>query len=424
MHIDLDTNIDELQAIERDANAYLNGKVTLKFLLQSTENHLGRITNGKIRFRVYEVKSTSQYPFIMSVFPDVDELEEKAEKLVRVLNEGNASKFKEEWNSLEKWTIEVDSRFTSPLSEIRFKTGAEYVGILCHELGHIMHTHPMFLCATYNTNKAQYKVFEKVIMNKPIISLLFLPMFVCASGFKMVICKPSHDIDEIAADMLVPDAYKPALMDYMQYNVLNKPYNGLIMTKEEFKNEQEIGVRFSRNAVSLMKKRRNVLKLHLSTQYKMSESPYFKSICKVTSKIVTGENFETNKLDLTKDRYLTESFERNWEIAEKEATTILEAINVSERNIVLLSVDIDNMKTPEDKAFIINTIYDYLDALQYQKEKKAKRFKDVDKIPADSTVDMKIKQLRELEKKVMNTPVSRNGDSYGVFVKYPEGYEG
>ena len=102
----------------------------------------------------------------------------------------------------------------------------------------------------------------------------------------------------------------------------------------------------------------------------------------------------------------------------------MESINVSERNIVLLSVDIDNMKTPEDKAFIINTIYDYLDALEYQKAKRVKKFKDVDKIPADSTIDMKIKQLRELEKKVMSTPVSRNGDSYGVFIKYPEGYEG
>ena len=424
MYIDLDNNINELRMIERDANAYLNGKVNASFLMRSTEDHLGRITNGKIRFRVYEVKSTSNSPFIMSVYPDVSELEHKAEKLVKAINTGEPDKFKEEWNSLERWTIEVDSRFLSPLSDVHFKTGAQYVAVLCHELGHIRNTHPMSLCAVHNKNKVQYKVFEKVFMSKPIVSLLFLPMFVCASGFKMVISKPTRDIDEIAADMQVPDEYKPALMEYMQFNLLNKPYNGLVMTKEEFANEQEKGVRFSRNALSLMKKRRNVLKLHLATQYKMSESPYYKTICKTTSKIVTGENLETSKLDLTRDKYLVESFERNWYMAVKEAATILEGINVSKRNIALLSIDIDNMRTPEDKAFIINTIYDYLDALEYQKEKRAKKLKNVDKIPADSTVDMKIKQLRELEKKVMSTPVSKGGETYGVFIKYPEGYEG
>lgn len=423
--INLDDNMDELRLIERDANAYLNGKCNIDFLMKSTEDHLGRMTNGKTRFRVYTVKSNSKSPFIMSVSPEVSELEQRSEKLMRTLNSGKVQEFVDTWNNINNWVIEVDYRLVAPMSDIRFKTGAQYVAILCHEIGHIMTTHPAKLSMNYQKSRAQYKVFEKVIMNRPILSLLFLPMFVCASGFKLVISKPTNDISEMRADMKVPDDYKPALMEYMQYNILNRPYNdGLIETETDFDNEQNMGIQFSRNAVSLMKKRRNVLKLNLSTQYKMTDSPYFKSIIKSATKLVTGDHLDSGKIDLTKDKYIMESFNREWESAEKEATQILESINVSERNIVLLSVDIDNMKTPEDKAFIINTIYDYLDALEYQKTKRAKKMKDVDKIPADSTIDMKIKQLRELEKKVMSTPVSRNGDSYGVFIKYPEGYEG
>lgn len=424
MRIDLDNNIEELKLMQRDADSCIIGKMSPETLCTKVEDHLGRISNGKVRYKISIVEVKSKHPFIMCVYPDENELESRAQGLVHSINTGKLDEFTALWNDIPKWTIEIDSRLFQKNSGIALDNGGQFVAILCHELGHINNTHPMKLFLNYQKNKAQYSVFEKVILTKPIMTLLFLPMFVCAAGLRIVISKPSHDINEIAADMRVPDEFKPYLMEYTENHIINRPESGIIVTEQEFDNEQDTGIRFTRSCIELMKKRRNVLKLHLSTQYKVSESPYFKNICKIASKAITGELTDNMRRALTRDKYLTESFERDYNEALRESYSVLESMSVTDRDIVMLTIEAENISTPEDKQYIISTIYDFYDALMHQKEKVAKKFKNVDNIPASATIDMKIKRLNEIEKKVMATPVSRNGDYYGVFIKYPAGYEG
>ena len=424
MNIDLNGNVQELRALASDANACLRGGITTKQLAIKTKEHLGRITNGRMSFNTQIIKVNSNKPFIMCVYPSVEDLESRAPKLIQMLNQGKVDEFVEAWNNIPNWNIEVDSRLFDLTSSIHLDNGEQYVAILCHELGHVMNTHPATLAFNYTKNKVTYSVYEKVFMDKPFISMLFLPMFVCVSGLRIVITKPSHDIDEIAADMRVPDEFKPHLCNYIQFHILNKPNPGVIVTGEEFSTEQDRGIQFTRSCLSLMKKRRHIIKAQLATQYKVSESPYFKDICNKTSKVVSNVSLDSDKRDLTGDRYITESFNRVDEEVTKESIVYLEAMSVSERDITLLMVDIENMRTPEDKAHVLNVIFDYIEALEYKANKNAKKYKNVDNIPVDATIDMKIKQLNELKKKVMDTPVSQYGNQYGVFVRYPAGYEG
>lgn len=424
MNINLNDNIQELRELEKDATACLHGKMSTNQLAAKTKEHLGRITSGKMSFKTSIIRVKTSKPFIMCVYPSVQDLEDYAPKLISCLNNGNVTEFVDTWNSIPNWNIEVDSRLFDPMSSIHLDNGAQYVAILCHELGHVMNTHPAAMAMNYNKNKVTYSVYEKLFMDKPFISLLFLPMFVCISGFRIVIGKPSHDIDEISADMRVPDEYKPHLMDYIQFHILNQANSGVVVTGEEFSTEQDQGIQFTRSCLSLMKKRRHIIKAQLATQHKVSDSPYYKEICSTTAKIVTKAKLDSDKRELTGDKYLVEAFERVDMEVTKEAYAILEGISVSERDIVLLQVDIENMRTPEDKSQVLNTIFDYIESLEHRKAKAAKKFKDVDKIPVDATLELRMKQLRELQKKAMDTPVSQYGNHYGVFVRYPEGYEG
>lgn len=424
MNIDLNSNIQELRELEKAADACLRGDVTTKYLSAKTKDCLGRITNGKMRFETQIIKVKSHKPFIMCVYPDVEDLENRSSVLIKALNDGNLEAFMTTWNTIPNWTIEVDSRLFDPTSSIHLDNGGQYVAILCHELGHVMNTHPAMLSHNYRKNKVAYKMYEKVFLKKPFISLLFLPMFVCVSGLRIVIQKPSHDINEIAADMRVPDEYKSHLMDYIQFHILNRPNSGVVVTGEEYSNEQDRGIEFTRSCISLMHKRRHVIKAQLATQYKVSDSPYFKKVCNTTSKVVSKIGIDTDKRDLTGDRYIEESFNRVHDEVVKECYSVLEAMSVSERDIVMIQVDIENMRTPEDKSYVLNTIFDFIESLEHRKSKAAKKYKDVDKIPVDATLELRLKQLRELQKKAMDTPVSQYGNHYGVFVRYPEGYEG
>lgn len=424
MNIDLNANIQELRELERDADVCLKGGITTKALAVKTKDHLGRITNGRMRFNAKFVTVKSNKPFIMCVYPEVEDLQNRTNNLIKLLNDGKVVEFTEAWNNIPNWNIEIDSRLFDPMSSIHLDNGAQFVAILCHELGHVMNTHPTMLAYNYQKNKVMYKMYEKVFMNKPIISMLFLPMFVCVSGLRIVIQKPSNDINEIAADMRVPDEYKPHLMNYIQFHILNKPNSGVVMTGEEFSNEQDRGIQFTRSCLSLMKKRRHIIKAQLAAQYKVSESPYFKEICAATAKVVSKAKIDSEKRDLTGDKYIEESFNRIHDEVIKESTAILEAMNVTERDITLLMVDIENMRTPEDKSHVLNVIYDYIEAVEHKISKNSKKFKDVDRIPVDATLELRLKQLNDLKKKAMDTPVSQYGDHYGVFVRYPAGYEG
>ena len=424
MNIDLNSNIPQLKELEKQADACLRGRLSTKDLAAATKDCLGRITGGKMSFNTSIINVKSPRPFIMCVYPSVKELEDYSPRLIKLLNKGDVNGFVDEWGRIRSWNIEVDSRLFDPTSSIHLDNGAQYVGILCHEIGHVMNTHPSMLTMNYQKHKVTYSVYEKIFLNNPLITLLFLPMFVCVAGFRIVVSKPKRDIDEIAADMRVPDEYKPHLMEYMQYHILNKPNSGVVVTNEEFSNEQDTGIQFTRSCLSLMNKRRHIIKAQLATQRKISESPYFKEVCNATAKVVTKVDLDSDKRDLTGDRYIEESFNRVHEQVLAEAITVLEGSIPTERDIVLLQVDIENMRTPEDKSVVLNNLFDYIEALEYKKAKTAKKYKDVDKIPADATIELKLKQLRDMQKKIMDTPVSQYGNHYGVFVRYPQGYEG
>lgn len=423
-----------LDAIETHVDECIRNNDDLNCGIISTQ--LSNMTKDRTKFEVSVVDvDTSQKPFIMCVYPSVDDLNRLAVPLAKLINKNEPESFCDLWGSIESWCIEIDSRLVNSGDRLCVDTGRQFVAIIMHELGHIKHTHPLLLSMNYRFNKAKSDILYKLVMEKPSVAKLFLPMMTCVSGLRIVVKKPGSYVKEIQADASIPTEYKQDLVDYIDNHVMANPEtaHGIVVTDEEFNNEQLQGVEFTNYTIRMMKARRAALKGVLASQHKLQSSPYYKKLTKVVAHGI-GKDVDkeiTNLRELGRDHVIQEAFDRDYREAMKEASVIMESLkNVDNRDLALLQSNIDSMTTVDDKNYILNTIFDFLEVLELKKEEALKKAKprgsraEEELAKIAKPYDMKIDILNDMLKEVSARKVTYYGDHYGVFVKYPEGYEG
>lgn len=381
--------------------------------------------HGKYSFKVNFVKvDPREKPFIMCVYPEPDALSSQMDDLLTALNKRDFKTFVQLWENFDKWVIEIDTRVLDTKSSLAVDDGDQFVALLCHEIGHVLNTHPVKLYHNYHLNKARMDMYEKMVMGeRNYIWKVFLPMFVCIDGLRIAVYSPSNSISEIRADLSLRPKYKEAFVSYIENHILNNvsTAHGIVLTEEELDNEYQRGIEFSRECIRLMKVRRSILKAHIVTQYKLSPSDYFKDIYKLVHDAITGDDINTGKPNPRKEVAVVDKVNVASKTAQEKSQLILESKIVTDRDIALLMVESDAIETYDDKSFVLNSIFDYIEILQKNEAKLLKKTKgDVSTVL--NPYEQKIKQLQDLKVKVMAKKI--DPPTYGVYIKYPEGYEG
>lgn len=398
-------------------------------LFEYTRRCLPRIVPGKT-FEVGLVTiSVTKNPFIMRIYPDATELNNVAEELFTAMNSGKSQEFFKAWSGIKKYHIEIDERLFMKNSSLCVDDGRQFVGILCHELGHATYEDPKTLLETYMTVRYVYDKTGVMMMNKnPLVRKLCLPMFLATSTFKLVIKKSRNSArDEIMADSFVPVEYREDLIAYFDNHILNNvEVSKFVTTEEEYKNDQKTNCTFSRNVINNIKTRRKILKSGFKAQYDTEESPYLKAFVKNLGSDALGYDVEADLTNTVYENYVISCFERDEAEFSRKSAAVLEVADVTPRDISILQIQAQDVDTSEKKLFVVHTIYDYLETLQAKKEKILKKCKgDIDDAKRfTSQYDSQIEQLNSILKQVMNVDTSGADRKYGLFIKYPKGYEG
>lgn len=415
---------DEVDAYLKSPNFKKNPEKSN--IIPTLSKILPKITVGKL-FTII-INRSSRDPFIMSIYPDLAELDRKSGELTEILNytKSTNEEYVKTWCDIKGWIIEIDVRVLLEDSPICVRNGSEFVALLCHEIGHVMVEDPFSLIYNYKKKRALYDKFDKIVTSKSkFVRRMMLPMFVNTLSFRIV-CKKNNSLDkEIAADAFVPDEYRGSLLEYMNDCVLKAPNtSNLVVNEVEYAKDQETSVSFSKETIDMMKNRREVLKHQLNAQYNGCEgSDYKKGLMKLLGKTLGYYDAETGKSDIVRegqvyDKYLLELSE-----CANEATAILESTKVTDRDLSILEVQCSDIKTTEDKIYLIHTIYDFIEAVTKENATKLKKTKDP-KIKEFVESDSRLSRLNACRELVMKTNVTDVGDRYGLFVKYPKGYEG
>lgn len=415
---------DEIDALLKSPNLG-KSQITNNKIEKMLMGILPKLTGGK-RFEI-RINEISSDPFIMAIYPNIEELDRKSKELVTLLDDvkSDNQEYLHRWNTVENWILEIDFRILSRQSTLCVRTGSEFVALLCHEIGHATIEDPYCLAITYKKQKARMDKFNKIVSSKSrIVRKLMLPMFINTASFR--IPRGKSDLKkEINADSYVPKEYRGSLISYIEDCILITPEaTKLIPDVEEYDNDQIMSVKFSSNAMDMMRDRVEMLKSQLSANYHTTTgSTYHKDMMKFLGKSIAGYNPETNKTNIIMESRIHDSFVSEMKLCESYAASVLEQTRVTDRDLTILEVECGEVTTTEDKIYLIHTIYDYIEAIQKENAAKLKKTKDT-KLKEFIKNDERLTRLNACRKILMDKNTTDVGDRYGVFVRYPKGYEG
>jgi hypothetical protein len=431
------SELAQLKVIEDVVNSYLKSNHKTPVTYRGIHVALSKVLpNTLLPSKKIDIiwNDSAKTPFIMSITPDIRELYDKSEELSKILNnpKSNNAEYVRSWSEIHHWYLEIDNRILTKNHRLCVKDGAQFVAILCHEVGHVMTENPIRLLTNYKQRSIDFSLMEKLMISKSkAMRAILLPMFTHTLQFKVVVSNIHNDrACEMAADRYVPDEYKMALVQYMDEQLLKNPTTrNVLMDETEFDTAQNNGINLSRHAVHLLKDRRNELNKQIEAQYSSQQAGTFhKKLMKFIGRNLTGYDPETDDYTtLTINTLMENAYLRDYNKYSKEATAMLESMRVGTRELDVLEIQVQDIKTPEDKMYYIHKIYDYMEAVSAEKSKKMKNTKvkaieDVEK--AIDMNDNRMDRLNDIRRRVMQMDVSSTPDHYGVYVKYPKGYEG
>lgn len=423
------SEISQLKVIEDEVNDYLKSKQTNPKTAIGINTALKRIL-PKALMPTKKVNiiwnDSARTPFIMSITPDISELYDKSEHINEVLNNPKTHNMDmvKEWADITQWHLEIDTRVLTKGNRLCVDDGAEFVALLCHEIGHVMMENPMRLFYNYRVKSLRFSTLEKLMLsNSKIVRAIMLPMYTHTLQFVIVV-KDRNDNKkcEMAADSYVPDMYKGALVAYMNNHILLDPdASKLVVDEEEFDKAQDIGINLSKESIEMLKGRRDVLNRQIQNQYNSPDNGIFhKKLMKFIGRNLTGYDPEEDNYITNMKSMMENAYQREYDKMESMAESmIMEAAKVTARELDVLDIQVESISTPEEKMYMIHKVYDYIEAIDAENVKKTKKSGIPDKIK-----DTRLDRLNAIRAKILALNVSDTGDKYGIFVKYPKGYEG
>lgn len=422
----LDTIASSVDSYLKSKNKTINNEHELFRIIARSLPHL---TPG-MEFNVYirQVHNLNEDPFIMAIYPDLEELDIKSKSLIELMNEGKTQEFLKEWAEIKKWAVEIDSRILTKGNPLCVDDGRQFVAIMCHELGHALGGNPLKLIENYiYQQKVSNKIGDMIISKNPMIRKFALPMFVHTLQFKIILKHGASNLkEEIRADHYIPNEYREDFISYIEHHILPNPaVSQIVVSGKEFDNEQTVSIKFSKEVIGMMKHRRDVLKNSIKAQYDKGNSEYMKNMVTKIGKSSMGYDPETGETNAVFEGSMLRCLEMDVQEYTTSAQSMLEAASVTARDISILQVQAEDINTVDQKLFVVHTIYDYLEILQTQREKLLKKSSNPELLlQKGCPQDAQIKALNDILDKVMKKDVSNVGDRYGIFVKYPKGYEG
>ena len=426
---------DEVDMVLRSRNSITiaNGSLT-----KTLERHLPHLTMGKDIEVIWDTTHPVE-PYIMAMYPDQEELHKKSKELFDLLVDADGvktktpsksipyDKYTEKWCEIQRWQLYIDIRLIDTRSSLSVTSGDQFSAILAHEIGHVMNGDPFELIRTYRETLYQQSKLERMLLsNNFFVRKIALPVFISTLHFRIVLNRPDSVAEELSADGYIPQEFRGAMIDYVTNRLLKTTAGSrLVISKEEDKADHTTAIRYHRGTIALLVKRRDILKRRLDAQYNSPATinPYLKKLVKFCAAGVTGFKPEDATENPIEEASFANAVIKSNERITMEAMALLESVKVTDRDITMLEIDIDNIKTVDDKMWCIQTIYDYIEYIEKEQAKKYKSYKGA-ALPKELTRDPRIERLWKLRNKVTDIKISDSSQSYGVFVQYPKGYEG
>lgn len=404
------------------------------------------------------IKNTSNVFFGMNIYPSFDDLRSIVADMME--DKIRLEEFTQKWEKIEKWCIELDSIL---FEDLGFDvTGEELTALLLHEIGHVILSDEVpkstLKVVKYNLMKRELmfrNIFKEGIVNAMIMSFPIIEACSNKSFSKKSLNK------ELDADEFVRKCgYGAELYSFIDKLIVNGQNSMVNKTIKE--KEQDIAVITNwsfDNINSLVTRKR---KLYRSLKLEMIRNPssYVKNIAAKLNELLFHES-KKSFLNTTETQHIIsggiddavlmdqrkcyegmdvseltiDDIKMDPVIETVAANAIIKgAKSVSRffdkhnrikpckiRDLDVLEVEIANIRNADDKMFILECLHDELDRVLYALELlEDGRNEKVGQ--SKQTLITYYNKVNKLINECKDTPIPK--EQYGLFIKYPKGYEG
>lgn len=390
---------------------------------ESVDSNLSRISTAlnrmfDIKFNISIVENKTNRFFGMSIYPTKNIIDSMVNSIIN--EKSSESIIVELWQKNKEWFLEIDSILLYDKNLNANPT--EITAVLLHEIGHIVASNeiPMRInrIIRFKFTEMDYKL-RRLCQNTK-LQQLFNLVIVDACGDKNY-----HYVNlksERIADKFVEKiGYSDELNNFIT-KLISTSGNSLVNKGDyDVENNIRIMVNWSLENISELEFRRNKLKQTLRTEILKNPSFFVKSIIDNIRLTFFGqdnnqvlESMEEMTLLNIKKKILTESVV-TW------FNDIGKIKKVSQSDIDIIGMEVDKITNTDDKIYCLDLIYEKLElidtALSYLANNQADRV-----VQSKQTLITMKTQLEKMRERILALQIKEK--QYGVFIKYPKGYEG
>lgn len=372
-----------------------------------------------INFNISIVNNKTNQFFGMSIYPARNIVDTIVDGIIN--KKSNVQVLEQVWSENKDWFLEIDSLLLDDLT-INVNP-AELVAVLLHEIGHVVYSNAI----PNRLNKViRYELLHIGFNLKKLVAWRKAQQLFDLVVVEACSSKNYHYIGqrkELAADkFVVKMGYGDNLNEFIE-KLLKTQGNGQINRSESEMEKDVRGiVTWSLENISELEFRKTKLRSTLQTEILQNPSRYVRGLVYDIKAAFFGGSDEDNYKELITEQYLVKEHQT---IVKEGLLDIFDKIGkmkkISQSDIDIIDVERGRIENEDDKIYVLDLIYDKLDrinvGLDLINQKKAER------VPMSKDTLLKYKaELEKMRKEVL--AIQLKDKQYGVFIKYPKGYEG
>jgi hypothetical protein len=374
--------------------------------------------NFDIDFTISIVDNDTNQFFGMSIYPSKNQIQMLIDNILN--KKASSDVIVELWQKNKSWVLEMDSIL---IWDSRLNTNpAEMVAVLLHEIGHIVYSNTV----PQRINKIlRYKMMTASITVRKLIEwpkaqrlvqLVFIEA--CSSkNYRYV----NLNTERVADTFVTKMGYGENLDEFINKLIASQGNSLVNRTDSQLDRDVTAAVNWTFTNIGDLEFRKTGIRVALQAELLKSPSRFVKEVVYDIKKVFFNEDSDQYATAVT-EQYLVSEFNT---IVKEGLLSIFDkngkVKKINQSDVDILVVEASKIENEDDKIYVLDLVYDKLNTINAALDMIQNGNKDKVIVSKDTLMAFK-SQLEKIRLMALETPIRPK--QYGVFMKYPKGYEG
>ena len=370
-----------------------------------------------LTFNISIVENDTNQFFGMNIYPTINTINLTIDAILT--QKSHADVVVEIWNGNKEWFVEIDSII---LYDKNLNANpAEITAVLLHEIGHVVYSNSIpqrvNSILRYQIMQTDYAV-KKLCENNKIRKLFDLVIAEACSSKNFHYTNVQSE--RIADNFVVKMGYGTELDNFITKLIATKGNSLINRSSGEMDGDVKTIILWSVDNITELEFRKNKLKHAIQTELYRNPSHFIRVVFNSIKQAFFGMDVNTYKNMVTEQfiidtklKIVNESFLDWFDVAGNVK-------KISQIDIDMILIEVDKIQNNDDRIYVLDRIYDKLDLVNSSIDIINKG--DITKVKQSKQTLINLKtQLEKTRERIIQMQIKEK--QYGVFIKYPKGYE-